>query len=312
MNPNQYGFRKGLGTGAALSVVKNQIINNFAYNFITCLISLDISNAFNSVRINSILEIIDNYHPQTDLNTSLSQNRKVIIDLDDQFSYNIGISQGSSLGPILWLLNINELLDEFNFYNEYKLIAFADNILVILRAKASYHFTDLSSDPLKIISEWVDKHSLKFNLNKSNFTMIKKGKNITHIPTIKFQNGKFAYKKEIKYLGLIFDCNFSWTPHLNYLKNKVIKPNKKLKNICRAPWGLKPVIIKEIYLRVYEKIIIYGCDIWVYDTVRIRNKILQLQRSPLLGITKCYRTVATITVSVSWMLSFRFKGGIRK
>lgn len=59
INPNQYGFRKGLNTVSALNKVSQEIMNNLYDNFITCLISLDISNAFNTVRVNSILEIMD-------------------------------------------------------------------------------------------------------------------------------------------------------------------------------------------------------------------------------------------------------------
>lgn len=80
---------------------------------------------------------------------SYIDNRNVIIDQDDQLPYNIGIHQGSSLRPILWLLVINELLHELKLYREFEVIAFADDILIILRAKASYNFNILSSESLK-------------------------------------------------------------------------------------------------------------------------------------------------------------------
>lgn len=53
--------------------------------------------------------------------------------------------------------------------------------------------------------------------------MVKRGKNITRIPKIEFGNNSIEYKKEIKYLGLIIDRNFSRNFHLNYLKNKVYR-----------------------------------------------------------------------------------------
>lgn len=75
---------------------------------------------------------------------------------------------------------MNELLEELSMYNEFKVIAFADDILIILRAKASFHFKELPAGPLKLVSDWAGNHFLKFNLSKSNFTVLKRGKN-THI-----------------------------------------------------------------------------------------------------------------------------------
>lgn len=96
------------------------------------------------------------------------------------------------------VLVINELLDELNSYKEFDVIAFADDIFIILKASASFHFKDPAVTYLQIISNWANRHQLQFSLNKCNFTMIKRGKNISHIHTIRFQRGKITYKKELK------------------------------------------------------------------------------------------------------------------
>lgn len=65
-------------------------------------------------------------------------------------------------------------------------------------------------------------------------------------------------------------------------------------NLSKPTWGLKPAIIKTIYLTVIEKIILYARGIWFNDKEKL--KLPQLQRSALLTITKCYRTVSTETL----------------
>lgn len=79
--------------------------------------------------------------------------------------------------------------------------------------------------------------------------------------------------KEIKYLGLIFDNNLSWIPHINHLKHRTDNILYKISNISRPTWGLKPSVIKVIYKLVIENIILYGCFIWYKDTEKIKQKL---------------------------------------
>ncbi|GBM66462.1 hypothetical protein AVEN_265932-1 [Araneus ventricosus] len=65
-----------------------------------------------------------------------------------KWKYNIGVPQGSSLGPILWLLVINEVLDLRETENVL-IQAYADDIIIMLRSTASYHFTGMSENILK-------------------------------------------------------------------------------------------------------------------------------------------------------------------
>ncbi|GBL83809.1 hypothetical protein AVEN_132689-1 [Araneus ventricosus] len=82
-------------------------------------------------------------------------------------------------------------------------------------------------------------------------------------------------------------------PHLNLLQPKICKITEKVRRIARATWGLKPNVVKEIYLVATEKILTYGSEIWYWDKVKFNNKLLQTQRSPLLSITKANSTAST-------------------
>ncbi|GBL91875.1 hypothetical protein AVEN_172789-1 [Araneus ventricosus] len=82
-------------------------------------------------------------------------------------------------------------------------------------------------------------------------------------------------------------------PHLNLLQPKSCKIIEKVQRIACATWGLKPSVVKEIYLVVLEKILMYGREIEYLDKVKLNNKLLHMQRSPLLLITKAYSTTST-------------------
>ncbi|GBM28771.1 hypothetical protein AVEN_177985-1 [Araneus ventricosus] len=62
--------------------------------------------------------------------------------------------------------------------------------------------------------------------------------------------------------------------------------------------NLKPQVVKKIYKTVFEKLIQYGSEIWYKDIVKINNKLIQIQRQPLLGITETYRTVSNEAIQV--------------
>ncbi|GBN73172.1 Retrovirus-related Pol polyprotein from type-1 retrotransposable element R1 4 [Araneus ventricosus] len=109
---------------------------------------------------------------------------------------------------------------------------------------------------------------------------------------------RISYYKTIKYLGILFDLNLSFIFHLNEVQEKVFKLNEKLRRITKATWDLKPQVVKEIYKTVVEKLIQYGSEIWYKDIAKINNKLIQIQRQTLLGITKTYRTVSNEAIQV--------------
>lgn len=59
------------------------------------------------------------------------------------------VSQGSSAGPVLWLIIMNELSDEFK---NAEVIAFSDNILIILKTSAFFHFREMAINPLEKVN----------------------------------------------------------------------------------------------------------------------------------------------------------------
>ncbi|GBO25999.1 Putative protein in type-1 retrotransposable element R1DM [Araneus ventricosus] len=173
---------------------------------------------------------------------------------------------------------------------------FADDILILTADSAVYRFSESTKIPLDKVSLWAENHGLKINPLKSVFTIFTK--KLTRRPQILFQHSNIKFSSEFKYLGIVIDNKLSWIPHLNYLKEKSLKLQNKLIRFCRATWGVKPEVVKEIYLRVTERILMYGSEIWYRDTAIINRKILSLQRNALRNITKTYKTVSTLSIQV--------------
>ncbi|GBL77103.1 hypothetical protein AVEN_12745-1 [Araneus ventricosus] len=179
------------------------------------------------------------------------------INEKDPWKFNVGVPQGSCAEPILWLLTANEALNKFGVNTEVKVQAFADDFVVLISSTASYNFSQIGNSALTKLEKWAEDFSLSFSHEKSKFTMFKHRNNNTHIPTIKLLSKRIQYSKELKYLGLAFDPNFSWMPHLNKLKEKITKLQQKIYRILRATWGLKPEVIKTVNNRVGFEIVVF-------------------------------------------------------
>lgn len=257
-------------------------------------------NAFNSIRSNDLYEIMDKYRVPVGLKMLIVDylnNRKIKVTDSDFLDFNVGVPQGSCLGPTLWLLVINELLLKTR-NKSYEMFCYADDIVILISESASYIFTDSSKDPLFEVKNWCDRFSLTLSMQKCIFTLFKYGKRITHILRIKLNNINLKYSNTLKYLGIIFDNNRTFIPHLNELKFRVDSISYKIRSIARATWGLSSLVVKKLYLLVIEKIILYGCNIWFRPTAKILQKLPQLQRASLIQMTKCYRTVSSDALNV--------------
>ncbi|GBL86981.1 Retrovirus-related Pol polyprotein from type-1 retrotransposable element R1 [Araneus ventricosus] len=288
-------FRKGRSTEDALMRIELFIETAKESEMVSCMIALDLQNAFNSIHWNQTKLLIHrNRVPRKIARVidSFLRDRHMLSE-GQKWKYNIGVPQGSSLGPILWLLVINEALDLRETENVL-IQAYEDDIIIMLRSTASYHFTGMSENILKHLEMWANTYNLTFSKNKTKYLMFKYKKVITHFPCIYLYGGRIGYDKNIKYLGIIFDTNLSLMPHLNAIQSKVMKLHEKIRRITRVSWGLNaevrtPLIgITKTYSTVSNEAlqVLAGCpplDIKIAEEIEVLTRIKQVRREQEIG-----------------------------
>ncbi|GBM10297.1 hypothetical protein AVEN_50013-1 [Araneus ventricosus] len=158
--------------------------------------------------------------------------------------------------------------------------------------KVSYKFTESLVTPIKVVESWANTYKLKINPTESKFIMFPCKKDITHVPRLKMNNIVIKQSKTIKYLGLLFDERLTWRPHLEEVREKANYLQNKLYRFSKAIWGVKPQVLKEIYKVAIEKYILYGVEIWFNKTVKISQKLIQIQRVALGQIAQTYKIVS--------------------
>lgn len=299
ISSNQFGFRKNISAIDALSSINQFVKESTSLKMMTSIISVDIKNAFNSVNWQRIRALLDSYEVPHDLKNVINSfiDDRSYYNGEEALPYDKGIPQSSSIGPILWVLIINDLLKE-NLGDDAKIQAYADDIVIMTRARHPYLFEYINNRVLNIVWNWCNNNNLEINFEKSNFLIVSVGRNVSRIPPVRVGGTSIKYCNNMKYLGVVLDDKWSGLSHLERLQEKIGDFQNRMMRITRATWGISPHILKQLYLTVTQKIIKYGAEIWYRDNVRTNLRLIKIQRIALISITKCYRTVSSDTMSV--------------
>ena len=164
-----------------------------------------------------------------------------------------GVPQGSVLGPILFLVYINDIT--INIHSEIRL--FADDILTYRAIKTSNDHHVLQED-LNTLTKWADDWMMEFDIPKCKVMQITK--HHSKSPFIyKMCNISLDTVTEHEYLGICLHHKLSWSPHVDRVRNKANRLLGFLKqNLYNASIQIKEHVYKQLLLPSIE----YCSAIW--------------------------------------------------
>ena len=175
-----------------------------------------------------------------------------------------GVPQGSNLGPLLFLLFINDIPNSTPIF---KFTLFADDST--LSMPFSKHLLDsiphLINNELDKVYKWLCFNKLDYNADKTKF-MIFSYKTIVKFPvenSIIFGSHTLKCTTHLKFLGIVIDNNLSFTHHIDYLSKKVSKSIGILYKINKS---LPTDILKSIYISLIQPYFIYAIEAWYGTT----------------------------------------------
>ena len=300
MNKHQYGFTPQRGTTDAAMAVKKFVENAERQKQVVVMTSLDVRGAFDAAWWPSILYNLKSMNCPKNL-YRLTENyfshRTAILKLnthEKEKEVSKGCPQGSCSGPGFWNILYNTLLN-LNFTKRTKVIAFADDLLVLTKGEYPTEAENYANQDLKLIEKWAKSNKIEFNDDKSKTLLITNRRRLRNTTVNIFVNNKkLAQVTQLKYLGLYFDSKFKFDKHIEYLEEKCIKLINILGRSARLQWGLGNKAMTTIYKGVIIPIVTYGAPVWEAALNKQHNvaKIRRIQRITNLKICKGFRTIS--------------------
>ena len=226
--PTQYGFRQNHSAQSLLLQLSNKwlkILDNTSGDRYICLTALDVKKAFDTVDHHLLLSKMPNYfkfHPSAiELMSSYLSSRKQCVKTNGVISNNrsvtSGVPQGSVLGPLLFIMYINDLASKFPCY------LFADDCIIEQYGETAVSAVNKTNIIIPEITNWYQNNLLKLNCSKTAVLVISnKPVNKANLAVIKIDGHVATYTDTIKYLGLHLDSALSWNEHITHTKQKIL------------------------------------------------------------------------------------------
>ena len=226
LNDMQYGFRPGRSCESALLKAQDIILDSLHKQQVSLLLLIDFSKAFDMVDHNILLDKLKHYGIRGTVLKwfqSYLSDRTQFVTIDgldsDAKSIKHGVPQGSILGPLLFIIYINDLP---NISELVKIVLYADDANIIITGKNITEVSQKLKEICNKLIEWVDVNGLRLNLKKTKYIIFTRKKSENFLPAPLIISGtKIEQKHEVRFLGVIVDENLTWKKHINTLHTKM-------------------------------------------------------------------------------------------
>ena len=308
---NQSGFRPGDSTTNQLLYLVNEIHQAFEdQKFLEVrAVFLDISKAFDKVWHDGLIFKLK----QNGVSGSLLMffqnylnNRKQRVVLNGSYSsyktVESGVPQGSVLGPLLFLIYINDL--ERDVKSNIKFFA-DDTMLFSIVKDPAISANDLNHD-LNTIHQWAQQWKMEFNPDPSKQAtevLFSCKKSSPQHPQLIFNGAAVANVNEQKHLGLILDSKLSFEKHLN---EKIIKAKKNIGILKQLSKFLPLKTLDQIYKAFVRSHLDY-CDIIYHIPSHLNQAPLGVTLNSLMEKVERIQYQAALAISGAWRGSSRSK-----
>ena len=278
----------------------HRVVDDFLWNMndgdFTAVCALDISKCFDTIDHRILLKKLEYYgfnEASIKWFSSYLSHRGHKTFCNNEYSnvdyIDIGVPQGSVLGPTLFLLFINDIN---NYLGNATCNIYADDVLIYCNAPDVNSVNTKLQNSLLKIKEWYDRNMLHVNSTKTNSMLVttkqregRINRNSDAYLDLMLDNEKLCNVRDCKYLGVNIDVNLTWSTHIDSLC-------KELNSIVWTLSRMRTVIPFESLMTIYKSImqpkIDYAITVWGYSSESNIDKVQRMQNRAVRAMLNNY------------------------
>ena len=277
LNGTNHAYIKGHSTETCLHEIVNFIYRENDKGNLVGIASMDLSKAFDSISHSHLIHKLSTLGlgPKSlkwckSYLTARKQQTRFKKFISEEEFVTSGVPQGSILGPLLFISFLNDLP---SYFQNCKIVSYADDTQLLVTAKNGKEIKNLLENVINTAQKWYAKNSLLNNATKTEIMLITGRKHNEKFYIEILDEGKkkkLELKESIKILGVHLDHKLNWSKHVQEVNKKA---NYAVRNLQRVNMLIpfKPRIL--LYNSLIASHFNYADTVWAGCSMKDQNKL---------------------------------------